>query len=296
MTTMTTRQTPHIHIYNNTARVGVGYLISLFVLLFALQIGVSLLSKGLLALVTFPEGIEMLLHQIAASSSMLIAPLLCEMYQRRRKGAYVFRDLPHVGGSRGAVLALLLYASAYVVMVYAGYIGEEMGYPEWLGKLGELLKMMEANIDSVFLKMLAGTGIFGKLLVLIAMAVMAPVGEELIFRGAMQGWIYNRTGRIHVAIIAVAIVFSAIHMQFSGFLPRFVMGVALGYIAAYGSLRLAILAHALNNLIAVVIFYATGVVNKAPGEMTEYATYMGVAALVALIFGIIIVRRMRALR
>ena len=76
------------------------------------------------------------------------------------------------------------------------------------------------------------------------------------FRGYLQQKICHWLDKPHFAIIITAILFSAIHMQFQGFLPRFVLGIVLGYLFYWsGSLWLPIIAHFLNNAIAVTFAY-----------------------------------------
>jgi len=61
---------------------------------------------------------------------------------------------------------------------------------------------------------------------------------------------------IHAAIWVTAFIFSAIHVQFYGFLPRILLGAAFGYMAVWsGSLWLPILAHFINNAVGVIAFY-----------------------------------------
>lgn len=92
------------------------------------------------------------------------------------------------------------------------------------------------------------------LLNLLIMAVLPALGEELCFRGTCQGLFPQ--SRPHVAIWCTAILFSAIHFQFYGFIPRMLLGALLGYLLYWsGSLYLPMLAHATNNAIAVVCFY-----------------------------------------
>jgi hypothetical protein len=60
----------------------------------------------------------------------------------------------------------------------------------------------------------------------------------------------------HVAIILSAAIFSFIHFQFYGFLPRMFLGILLGYMFYItGSLWTSILMHFLNNGAAVVLYY-----------------------------------------
>ena len=98
---------------------------------------------------------------------------------------------------------------------------------------------------------------FGGLVVnLIIIALLAAVGEELLFRGVILQlfveWFKNK----HLAIIISAILFSAMHIQFYGFLPRMILGILFGYIFIWsGSLWIPILLHFIFNGITVVAAY-----------------------------------------
>ncbi len=53
-----------------------------------------------------------------------------------------------------------------------------------------------------------------------------------------------------------AILFSALHMQFYGFFPRMLLGAFFGYLLLWsGSLWLPIIAHFVNNCVAVIFYY-----------------------------------------
>jgi len=60
----------------------------------------------------------------------------------------------------------------------------------------------------------------------------------------------------HLGVWSAAIVFSAFHMQFYGFLPRMLMGAYLGYLFLWsGSLWVSIAAHFANNGMAVFLIW-----------------------------------------
>ena len=96
------------------------------------------------------------------------------------------------------------------------------------------------------------------ILVLVLVALTPAIGEELMFRGLLQRILaYNGLNK-HLAVIVSALVFSAIHMQFQGFLTRFALGLILGYLFVFsGSLWISIIAHFLFNgsqvIIAVIV-------------------------------------------
>lgn len=91
---------------------------------------------------------------------------------------------------------------------------------------------------------------------LIIIAVLPAIGEEIVFRGLIQNELYRGTKNIHTAIWVAAILFSAIHMQFYGFVPRLLLGALFGYLYYWsGNLLLAIIAHFVNNAVSVVALY-----------------------------------------
>jgi hypothetical protein len=86
-------------------------------------------------------------------------------------------------------------------------------------------------------------------------ALIPAFGEELFFRGAVQGIIQEKMN-VKFAIWITAIVFSAIHMQFYGFLPRMLLGAFFGYLLFWSeNLWLPIAAHFTNNAVAIVFYY-----------------------------------------
>jgi len=98
---------------------------------------------------------------------------------------------------------------------------------------------------------------FGDLLInLFAVAFMPAIVEELYFRGALQKTISIWSGKPMVAIIITAIIFSAFHFSYFGFLSRMMLGIILGFIYEYTkTIWLPILLHFINNGIAIIALY-----------------------------------------
>ena len=110
-----------------------------------------------------------------------------------------------------------------------------------------------AALTEAFLKMSTpGELIFN----LFMIALIPAIGEELLFRGIVQNifsrWLKNN----HAAVWFTAILFSAMHMQFYGFIPRLMLGAMLGYLLVWsGNLWWPIIAHFVNNAAAVIFSY-----------------------------------------
>jgi len=88
--------------------------------------------------------------------------------------------------------------------------------------------------------------------VLLALSVLAGVGEELLFRGAIQGWLLQHTGP-WTAVIAASVLFGLVHyVSFTYFVMATGLGAVLG--AAYQfshSLALVMVWHALYDMLAL---------------------------------------------
>src|SRR5690606_12799644 len=83
---------------------------------------------------------------------------------------------------------------------------------------------------------------------ILVIGVIAGIGEELIFRGVVLRKLLKGLNNTHVAVWLSAIIFSAIHFQFYGFLPRAMLGALFGYLYVWtGNIRIPIAAHIFNN-------------------------------------------------
>ena len=121
--------------------------------------------------------------------------------------------------------------------------------PEWLTQFD----VHSEAIVEAFLQMDTLWDLFYTILVI---AVVPAIGEELLFRGYLQQKLGNWLRNPHTAILITAFLFSAIHFHFQGIIPRFVLGVLLGYLFYWSnSLWLPILAHFVNNAQAVIFSY-----------------------------------------
>ena len=129
---------------------------------------------------------------------------------------------------------------------------ESVHFPESLQWLEETLRRSEETAAAVSGKMLDSMSVAWMLAAVAVIGVLTGFSEEIFFRGALQK-IFMTPGRSAFAIWTAAVIFSAVHFQFFGFVPRVLMGAFFGYLLYWtGSLWVAVFAHALNNSIVVV--------------------------------------------
>lgn len=200
--------------------------------------------------------------------------------------------------------AIFLMLIALPAINLVGYFNQQMSLPAFLEPLEQWMKTAEANAAHLTEQFLSVTTFDGLIINILLMALLPAVAEELTFRGVLQRLIQTQTNeainregkRVHLAIWCTAILFSAIHMQFYGFLPRMLMGALFGYALVWtGSLWIPILMHFTNNAMAVILYFLA---IRSGWDLEEVDTigtndtlWLGVVSLVLTIIGIYAFRR-----
>ena len=200
--------------------------------------------------------------------------------------------------------AIFLMLMALPAINLVGYFNQQMSLPAFLEPLEQWMKTSEANAAHLTEQFLSVTTFDGLIINILLMALLPAVAEELTFRGVLQRLIQTQTNesinregkRVHLAIWCSAILFSAIHMQFYGFLPRMLMGALFGYALVWtGSLWIPILMHFTNNAMAVILYFLAirsgWDMNKVDTIGTNDTLWLGVVSLVLTIIGIYAFRR-----
>ncbi|GMT45570.1 MAG: hypothetical protein IEMM0006_1402 [bacterium] len=156
-------------------------------------------------------------------------------------------------------LLLLAGISIYTILPFINWLTEinaHMTFPAALTGIGDWMKAKEAQADMLTQIFLSVKSPGGLVLNLLVITLIPAVGEELLFRGLLQRLLDEWTRNIHAGVILTAFVFSAIHLQFFGFLPRFLLGLMLGYLLEITqNLWIPIFAHFVNNATLVILFY-----------------------------------------
>jgi len=185
---------------------------------------------------------------------ILPALLFNQIFSFKKKPGFLFWGEPIKPLTFILVIGLMLFSSPLINFLVA--LNEKMQLPAFLGGVEKDIKTLEEGAGELTYFLVKASNI-GELLVnLLIMAVIPAIGEEFLFRGTIQKIVARWSGNVHLAIWTSAILFSALHFQFYGFIPRMALGALFGYILIWtGNIWYAVIAHFLNNAVSVLIYY-----------------------------------------
>lgn len=220
---------------------------------------------------------------VAHLFAFTLAAILMAMLAKGDKNWKTFLQLDRFTSTQFVLLSILLLVALMPIIQFSNWLNYNLPLPEWMITMennqnwlvGEVLRMES----------------FSEFLVALTVAAIAPaVGEELLFRGVIQTQLQKLTQNPHLGIWLAAIIFSAIHLQFVGFLPRMLLGALLGYLLWWsGSLWLPILIHFLFNGVQVFGAYLYPEEFQVASQNTEiempaiWLTLLSVLAVVYLV-------------
>lgn len=187
---------------------------------------------------------------ISSIGTFIIPPLLLKAIERNRTN-YLNFSIPNPLWLMVIAVVVMLVSSPFLELT--SNLNKQMQLPGFLSEMEEWMKMKELQMEKITENILKVSSISGLLFNLLVIAIIPAIGEELFFRGCLQPIFHRWTKNIHIAIWITAIIFSAIHVQFYGFIPRMLMGAVFGYMLYWGkSIWLPIIAHFVNNATAVI--------------------------------------------
>lgn len=149
----------------------------------------------------------------------------------------------------GVCFAYLIALPALNQLIYWNSI---ISFPDNMAYWGELFREMEDNAQSATDIMLSTKSFGGLITNLVVVALITAFGEELFFRGSLQHTA-SSSGAIYTSIWVVAFIFSAMHFQIFGFVPRLLLGAWFGYLLYWTkSIYVPVIAHFINNGVVVI--------------------------------------------
>jgi membrane protease YdiL (CAAX protease family) len=149
------------------------------------------------------------------------------------------------------IAGILIMAVSIPLVEYLGFLNQKVAFPKGIESW---MKGTEKEAQQQIRLLLQERSVSNLLLNIVMVAGFAGIGEELFFRGVLQRLLIWGFKNVWIGIVVAAFLFSALHLQFYGFLPRFLLGILLGALYWYsGSLWPAILAHFFYDALLITL-------------------------------------------
>lgn len=157
--------------------------------------------------------------------------------------------------SRALFIAMIaVFAVSIPAMDSIIYWNYNWTFPESMSAFAEAARKMENMAGDTIKLMLADTSVPALLLNILIIGVFAALSEEILFRGCLLRLLLTGGVNRHVAVWTVALIFTVMHFQLFGLVPRLLLGAYFGYLLLWsGSLWLPVAAHLLNNTLYVIV-------------------------------------------
>ena len=176
--------------------------------------------------------------------------------------AFLVKEKPvNALGLKNAKILWFLIGTAmiFAIMPLNSILAEwnaNLTLPDSMSKIESLMKQMQESATAMIEKFVSVDTIGGLILNLFMIAGLAALGEELLFRSIIQTSLIKICKNAHVGILIASAIFSFIHLEFYGFVPRLILGMLLGYMFYFsGSIWIPMLMHFLNNGTVVLIYF-----------------------------------------
>lgn len=229
----------------------------------------------------------------------VIPPLVFAYLVNRNVSSHLLAD-----SSPDLLTALLVISLIFLSLPFISWLiewNQQLRLPAFLQGAESWMKDSESRAEEVTRSFL-NTASWGGFLVNLLMIVMLPaLGEELLFRGTLIRLFREWTGNIHLAVVISSLLFSSMHMQFYGFIPRLILGLILAYLFVWtANLWIAVLAHFVNNGLAVIasFLFQRGVIRQDFDNIGNHPAVWEVLASLSLVLVLlwVIFKRQQLLR
>jgi membrane protease YdiL (CAAX protease family) len=195
------------------------------------------------------------------------------------------------------ILVIILAFCAFPVSSLAGELNSKMVLPEQLSGVGQWMRDKEDYANHLMDLLMTPQTMMGMWMNILIIACIPAIGEELIFRGVLQKIFQNLFRSGHLSVWFTSFIFSAIHFQFYGFLPRLILGLIFGYLFLWTrNLWLPVVAHFINNAVPTILSYFKGweTINEKSAASPAGQSAMVILSLIAASIILIYFRRRSA--
>jgi membrane protease YdiL (CAAX protease family) len=154
------------------------------------------------------------------------------------------------------LLVMLAVSAAIPFLNRIAALNMQMDLPASMDRVEKFMKSMEEKASELTELFLVSNTTIALAINFIMIAIIPAIGEEFLFRGVIQRLFSEWTRNVHWGVFLTAFLFSFIHFQFYGFVPRFLLGMFFGYLLVWsGSIWVPVMGHLVNNGLAVLYYH-----------------------------------------
>ncbi|MBM3913444.1 MAG: CPBP family intramembrane metalloprotease [Sphingomonadales bacterium] len=180
--------------------------------------------------------------------------LLQENHREPRQARFGFSVYAGLGGVALTVLCLPMVYNLFHLNQGLPYSGLAEAYPA-IKRVSLDWQATEQSSQQLLTVLMKPDGVLFGLLGVVVLALLPAFGEELVFRGSLQPILQQQLRNPHAGVWVSALLFSAIHGQWLGFVPRCLLGALFGYLVLWsGSVWPAMMGHFCNNLLSFLAY------------------------------------------
>ncbi len=189
---------------------------------------------------------------ISQLGTMIIPAIVAAIFFSRSAGEYLRTSKKPAVSSLALVTLSIICAGPLINFLLE--VNSRMQLPGFLSGLEQWMKDYELKAQKLTEVFLTDTSPQQFTINILMIAVLPAIGEEFLFRGIFQKLFAQITKHKLLAVIITGALFSAIHLQFYGFIPRFLLGVYFGLLLVWSkSIWLPVLAHFVNNFLSLLL-------------------------------------------
>lgn len=243
---------------------------------------------------TTPASIALLKFiQLMQSIGLFVVPPLLFAYLYSKEVSAYLKFSVKLNWLQCSIM-LVLMVCAMPAINWMGEMNSTLKLPASLQGVEVWMKSMEAEAEELTKLFLVMPNLGVLVFNLVLVAIIPAIGEELVFRGVLQKLFGEWTKNKVMGIWISAILFSAMHLQFYGFIPRMLLGALLGYSLLWtGSIWIPILGHFVNNAFAVLLTYleqrgkiSSDIESMGTSSDTRQVVLVSFVLVIILLFGL----------
>ena len=227
--------------------------------------------------------------QMGYSTGLFFVPALLGAWLISGR-TYNYLGLDRSSPAGNYLLVILIIFSAIPLINFIAQLNYSIPVPDRLGDFKERILESDKNSELMMDAFLNQESLKGFIVNMVMIALIPSLGEEFLFRGLVQRIFTEWTRNHHAGVWIGAVLFSLMHFQFFGFIPRILLGASFGYMLVWSrSMWLPVLGHFINNGLAVVFFhlYFNGKIQFDPdsiGAIDETYLYTLLSGVLVILF------------